>query len=256
MCEPARAALLLGVAAGLGAQPFGKFAYLRLSGGELRSNDEIRARSDQRLSERRDERARLDEIVDQGLAAERHTLPADRRLNHLLILAEVKRARRFELADAERREPGTPIHISFGASILEMQQSMMNEIPRLFERPRLVTQQRAAAHRDHLLAKQPDRAFRHRLRPTVADGNVDEAALEIERVGGRREPHVDVGMQGGKAPQPRNEPERSEACRRGNGELARPGFRAEPVGRGLQPIEDVGGDPIERLPVLGQRERT
>jgi hypothetical protein len=45
---------------------------LRLSGGELRSNDEIRARSDQRLSERRDERARLDEIVDQGLAAEGH----------------------------------------------------------------------------------------------------------------------------------------------------------------------------------------
>jgi hypothetical protein len=139
------AALLPGVAAGLGDQPFGKFAHLRLSGGELRSNDEIRARSDQRLSERRDERARLDEIVDQGLAAQRHTLPADRRLNHLLILAEVERARRFELADAERREPGTPIHIRFGPGILEMQQSVVNEIPRLFERPRLVTQQRAAA---------------------------------------------------------------------------------------------------------------
>jgi hypothetical protein len=50
------------------------------------------------LSERRDERARLDEIADQGLAAEGHALPADRGLNHLLILAEVERACRFELA--------------------------------------------------------------------------------------------------------------------------------------------------------------
>ena len=103
------AALLLGVAAGLGDPALGKFAHLRLSGGELRSDDEIRARSDQRLSERRDERARLDEIADQGLAAEGHALPADRRLNHLLILAEVQRACRFELAYAERSEPSTPI---------------------------------------------------------------------------------------------------------------------------------------------------
>src|SRR5947209_5047644 len=95
------AVLRLGVTAGLGDQPFGKFAHLRFSGGELRSDDEIGARSDHRLSEGCNERARLDEVVDQGLAAQCDALPADCRLNHLLVLAEVERACRFELADAE-----------------------------------------------------------------------------------------------------------------------------------------------------------
>src|SRR5690348_13957739 len=84
-------------AAGLGDQPFRKFAHLRFSCGERRSDDEIRARSDQRLFERSDKRARLDQIIDQGLTAEGDALPAHSRLNHLLILAKVQRARKFEL---------------------------------------------------------------------------------------------------------------------------------------------------------------
>jgi hypothetical protein len=61
--------------------------HLRLAGREGRFDDEIRTQSNQRLFERRDERARFDEIANQRLTAERHALAADRRLDHLLVLA-------------------------------------------------------------------------------------------------------------------------------------------------------------------------
>src|SRR6266567_5251369 len=100
-----------GVATGFRHQPLRELAHVRLSGGEPRFDDEIRPRSHQRLLERHDQRAGFDQIVEQRLTAERHALSADRRLDHLLVLAEVQRARGSEVADAERGEPGAPIHV-------------------------------------------------------------------------------------------------------------------------------------------------
>src|SRR5260370_8123735 len=77
-----------GVAAGLREQPLRELAHMRLAGGEARLDDEIRPRSHQRLLERRDQRTGFDEIVEQRLAAERDALPADGRLDPLLVLAK------------------------------------------------------------------------------------------------------------------------------------------------------------------------
>ena len=52
-------------------QPLCELAHLWLAGGEPRFDDEIRTRSNQRLFERCDERARFDEIADQRLTAGR-----------------------------------------------------------------------------------------------------------------------------------------------------------------------------------------
>src|SRR5216684_3089752 len=94
------------LAAGLREQPLRELPHVRLAGGEPRFDDEIRPRSHQRLLERRGKRAGSDQVVDQRLAAERHALPADRRLDQLLVLTEVQRPGRLEVADAERGEPG------------------------------------------------------------------------------------------------------------------------------------------------------
>ena len=213
------------------------------------------ARCNQRLFERRDERTRFDEIADQWLTAERYALAGDRRLDHLLVLAEVKGAGGFELTDAERGEPGTPIHVhGFRADIIEMQKSVIREILRPFQRTPVVTQERRAADRNHLLAEQSDRTLRHRLGLAVADGEVDQAPLQIERVGRGRDPHIDIRVKRSEAPESRNEPERREAGRGGDRELAGAGFGSELVGRCLQPIEHVGRNPIEGLSILCQRK--
>src|SRR4029077_5114921 len=108
-----------------------------------------------------------------------------------------------------------------------MQESVMLEILRPFEWPRFVAQERAAAHRNHLLAEESDRPFRHGFGPAVANGEINQAPLEIERVSRGRDSHVDIGMKLSEAPQPRYEPERSEARRRGEGELASARFGSE-----------------------------
>jgi hypothetical protein len=136
-----------------------------------------------------------------------------------------------------------------------MQKSVMREVLRPFQRPRFVMQQRAAAHWNHLLAEQSDRPLRHRFGLAIADGEIDEASFKIEHVGRRRDPHVDIGVKRGEATEPWNEPERSESRRCGNGQLACAAFGSESVNRDLQPIERVGRNPVERLPVLGQCQR-
>src|SRR5207248_6241465 len=88
-----------GVAAGLREQPLRELAHVRLADGKARFDDEIRPRSHQRLSERRGQRAGFDQIVEQRQAAERYALAADRRLDHLLVLAEVQRRGGPEIAD-------------------------------------------------------------------------------------------------------------------------------------------------------------
>src|SRR5260370_4665298 len=132
------------VVAGLREQPLRELAHVRLAGGEPRFDDEIRPRSHQRLLERRGKRAGSEQVVAQRLAAERHALPADRRLDQLLVLTEVQHTGRLEVADAERGEPGAPVHVH-DPRIVEMQQGVMGEILRPLERPRLAAQQRAAA---------------------------------------------------------------------------------------------------------------
>jgi hypothetical protein len=76
-------------------QPLRELAHLRLASREPRFDDEMRTRSNQYLFERRDERTRCDEIADQQLTAQCQALAADRRLDHLLVLAEVKGAAGF-----------------------------------------------------------------------------------------------------------------------------------------------------------------
>ena len=129
----------------------------------------------------------------------------------------------------------------------------MRKILRPFQRPRFVTQQRAGAHWNNLLAEQSDRSLRHCFGLAVADGEIDQAPLKIERFGGGRDPYVNIRMKRREVPEPRNEPERSEARRCGDGELACAGYGSKLVSRGLQPIEHVGRNPVECLPVLGQR---
>ena len=57
------------------------------------------------------------------------------------------------------------------------------EIPRPFQRPRFVTQQRAPAHWNHFLAEQSNRSLRYGLGLAVADCKINQTALHIEGVG-------------------------------------------------------------------------
>jgi len=70
----------------------------------------------------------------------RNSLAADRGLDHLLVLAEVQRSGRPQIADAERCQPSAPIQ-ELGAPIVEMQEHVMLEILGPLERARTVTQQ-------------------------------------------------------------------------------------------------------------------
>src|SRR5205085_7252007 len=90
-------------------EPRAELAHMRLGGRERRLDDEVGAQSDQRLLERCDQHAGLDQAVDQRLTAERHAVPADRRLDHLLVLTEMQRPGRPQVADAARCQPGPPI---------------------------------------------------------------------------------------------------------------------------------------------------
>lgn len=59
----------------------------------------------------------------------------------------------------------------------------MREIPRPFQRPRFVTQQRAPAHWNHFLAEQSNRSLRYGLGLAVADCEINQTALHIKGVG-------------------------------------------------------------------------
>src|SRR5262249_22505214 len=91
----------LGVALDLLDQPGREGARVGLAGRERRLDDEIAARTDDRLLERRRQRARLNQFVDERLAAERHALSGDRRLDHLLVLGKMQRTGGLQIADAE-----------------------------------------------------------------------------------------------------------------------------------------------------------
>src|SRR6516162_2587 len=148
--EPASSRLLApGVARDLLDEPRAEPANLRLGGRGGRLDQEIRPRSDHGLVERRDQRSRLDQVVDEGLAAERDALGVDRRLNHLLVLGEVQRSEGFQLSDAQCGEPRSPVHERFvRTGIIEMQQYMAREVRRSVERPRTVAKQRRTAYRE------------------------------------------------------------------------------------------------------------
>src|SRR6516225_6814516 len=133
--EPASSRLLaLGVARDLLDEPRAEPANLRLGGRGGRLDQEIGPRPDHRLVERRNQRSRLDQVVDERLAAERDALGVDRRLNHLLVLGEVQRSGGFELSYAQCGEPGSPVHERFERTgIIEMQEYMAREIRRPVE---------------------------------------------------------------------------------------------------------------------------
>src|SRR3974390_2808902 len=255
--EPASPPLLaLGVARDLLDEPRAEPANLRLGGRGGRLDQEIRPRPDYGLVERRDQRSRLDQGIDEGLGADRDALGVDCRLNHLLVVGELQRSGEFQLSDAQCSEPRSPVHERFERTrIIEMQQYMARQIRRPVERPRTVAKQRRTAYRENFFPEEPDGSFRHRFGRPVADGEVDQAALQIERLGGGRDAHVNAGMEAGEARQARNEPKRSKSGSRGDGKLARPIAGRDLVDGGLQALEHVGRDLLESRSLLGEDER-
>src|ERR1700738_4145542 len=108
-------------AADLHSNPPTELITVRLPDRGSRLDEEIRSRSHNGVLEGSSQRTRLEQVVYEGLPAERYALSVDRRLNHLFVLAELQCSHWIEAAEAQRTEPRPPIHERFhGARIIEI----------------------------------------------------------------------------------------------------------------------------------------
>src|SRR5262245_23672786 len=129
---------------------------------------------------------------------------------------------------------------------------MVFQLLRSLERPGTIAKQSRAAHRKYFFAKKTECSLGDHLLWTESNGNIDQAALQIEHIGSGRDAHVNSGVPIGKAGQAGNQPQRGKAGSRGDGELARSRGGAKLVNGILQALKDLRSDPVERLPGIGQ----
>ena len=114
-------------------------------------------------------------------AAQRHPLPADRGLNHLVVELEAQRADRLQARLSVGGKPHVPVEPRHAAvGVVEMQEDVTREVGRSGERRPRTARELRAHHRHHALAEEAHRAFgRARVRK-IAHGDVDLAAPEVD----------------------------------------------------------------------------
>ena len=116
-------------------------------------------------------------------------------------------------------------------------------------------EQGGAAHGEEILGQQ---FLRHQARPltrAVAHADVHVLAREIDQAFIGEQAHVEIGMDGAKAPEAAHQPSRRERRQARHGHGTRAVARNQARGRGIDAIEGV----LERgqigLPRLGQNQR-
>ncbi len=135
-------------------QPGFELRHVLLARGARRAHQVIAARGNDRflVLERRDELLVAQHAPQERQAPERHALPVDGGLHQLVVLAELQRARRLEIAQPVRVQPQVPLDPG-GARVIHVQQHVRFQVRGRAQRPRRVGGERGAAYRDHPLLR-------------------------------------------------------------------------------------------------------
>jgi len=193
--------------------------------------------------------------VDQRHPAERDALAGDARRDQLIVGREMEHAGRAQVGELHRLQPEAPVLELVAAVGLHSQERVGGEIGGPHQRRMRRAQQARAADRRHRLAEEADAVARAGAsnRP-IADRQVDAVAVEVDDRVVRRDPHVDVGMGGDEAGQPRDQPEPREARRRRDDDRLRALAVAKRAGRAIESAQRLDRRGVERGAVLGQGE--
>ena len=140
------------------------------------------------------------------------------------------------------------------ALVVDMQQDVPRQVLRTLERARAIGGKLGAAHRQESLAEQAHGAVRRHRLGTIPYGQVDALAIEVDDAIVRGDEHVDGGMAGAKARQPRDQPYRRERLIGRDGQRQRR-LLATNLGHRLRDlVEHAPGGCLQDLAGTGQAQ--
>jgi hypothetical protein len=149
-------------------------ACTRLGAGRCRADDAVGVRTGDALAEGRNQPARVQEAGHEPADAHGDALPAQRRLDHLLVGVEADGGGGLEVGEVVRGEPRAPVEEATGP--LHVQQGVVLEIIERAQGQRALALQTWAADRKQILAEQSNGTLRELLLLAEAHRHVDEIA--------------------------------------------------------------------------------
>jgi hypothetical protein len=243
------------VSLGLGAQPAAEGGDLRSLGGRFRADHVIREW--RRRGDREGRHQATGREVRGGNSAQRQgdAAPGRGSIQDQARIVEARASRRIDILEAGRAQPHRPVRV--GAIARRRVVVQKRVMPEVLRRPQGASplEQRRRADGDHRVGKEQLGEKAGIAPPAVADRHVHILAHEVDEPHGRRDPHVDLGVQLLKPLEPRDQPFRRQ-CGRG-ADRQRPAALplAEPREGDRHAVEGIAQACHAGLPGLGQEHR-